>query len=135
MNKKIVILVVVLECVLAVLLIGVIGKAIENYNKEVACQAVYFTNADGEIYENGALIEVERPDRGFQLYYKLDPENTSDKSVTFTSSKPDDVEVSESGYVNFFEDTDVTITISTKNGKTATIILVPKRDMSGDVDI
>ena len=135
MNKKIVVLVVVVECIVAILMIGVIGIAIEASNREILCQEIYFINADGEIYDNGAIVEVERPDKGFQLYYKMNPENTTDKSVTFSSSKPDDVEVSESGYVNFFIDTDVTITISTKNGKSASIILTPKRDMNGDVDI
>ena len=35
MNKKVMILIVVIECVLSILLIAVIGKAIESYYKEV----------------------------------------------------------------------------------------------------
>ena len=135
MNKKIVILVVIVECILAILLISVLGKAIESLYREVDCQRVNFTTADGEILEDGAVVQVDRPDRGYQLYYTLYPDNTTDKAVTFTSSKPDVVTVSETGYVNFDIDTDVVITISTKNGKTATVVLMPKPKTNGNVEL
>ena len=133
MNKKVMILIVVIECVLAVLLIGVIGLAIESAYKEVTCQGVYFMTEDGQKLSDDDVIEVARPDKGYQLYYGFDPEDTTDKTVKYSTSKPDKVTVNESGYVTFIEDTDVVITISTKNGKTATITLVPKRNTHGTV--
>ena len=72
---------------------------------------------------------------GYQLYYKLDPENSTDVPVTFTNSKPDIVMIDETGLVMFREDTDVVITVSSKNGKTATITLVPKRNTHGTVEL
>ena len=182
MNKKIVILVVVVECILAILLIGVIGLAIESIIGEVQAQEIYFTVGGeettlkpsetgkgwttagngqyiltpGSIYrekekvlewlptpdhsddvepDQDIMIEVARPERGYQLQYVISPSNTSEQTVTFTSNKPDQVTVDESGYVTFFEDVDVSITVSTKNGRTATVILFPKRNMNADVEI
>ena len=133
MNKKIVILIVIVECILSVLLIGVIGLAIESSHNEVECQEIYFTTPEGVRLENGESIEVARPDKGYQLHYAILPDNTSDQAVTFTSGKPDYVTVNESGYVTFIEDVDAVITISSKNGKTATVTLVPKRKGSGTI--
>ena len=133
MNKKVMILIVVIECVLAVLLIGVIGLAIETAYKDVTCQGVYFTTEDGEILSEESVVEVARPDKGYQLHYGFDPEDTTDKTVKYSTSKPEKVTVNETGYVTFIEDTDVVITITTRNGKTATITLVPKRNTHGTV--
>ena len=93
MNKKIVVLIVIVECILAVLLIGVIGLAIESTYKEVGCREIYFTTPEGEKLDSDAILEVARPDKGYQLHYAMDPANTSDKSVTFTSGKPEFVTV------------------------------------------
>ena len=137
MNKKIMILIVIAECVLAVFLIGVIGLAIESTYSGVDCREVYFTTADGVRLTSEAVVEVSllEMQNGYQLYFKLDPEDTSDVPVTFTTSKPEIVMVSETGLVTFREDTDVVITVSSKNGKTATIQLVPKRSTHGTVDL
>ena len=137
MNKKIMILIVIAECVLAVFLIGVIGLAIESTYSGVACRDVYFVNEEGVRLTEDDSLMVEHPDWGYQLHYVLDPENTTDVPVTFTSSKEDEVLINENGYVTFLDErgTDVRITISTKNGKTATIKLVPKRNTHGNVDL
>ena len=135
MNKKVMILIVIVECILAILLIAVLGKAVESYNYEVGAQEIYFKTAAGERLENGEALQLERTDRGYQLYYEILPTNTSDKTVTFRSSKPDSVVVDQTGYVTFFDDVDVSITVTTKNGKSATVVLVPKRETSGTVVI
>lgn len=135
MNKKVMILIVVIECVLAVLLIGVIGLAIESAYKDVTCQGIYFMTEDGVKLTEEDVLEVARPDRGYQLYYGFDPEDTTDKTVKYMTSKPEKVMVNETGYVTFIEDTDVTVTIISSNGKTATITLVPKRNTHGTIDL
>ena len=135
MSKKMMILIVIVECVLAVLLIGVIGLAIESTYTDVTCREIAFTLPDGTILTADDVITVDRPDRGYQMYYVFTPEDTTDKTVTFSTNKPDKVLINESGYVTFIEDTDVTVTVLTKNGKTATITLVPKRDTHGTVEL
>ena len=49
MNKKIVILVVVVECILAILLISVMGLAIESYFNEVNAQEISFTTFTDDV--------------------------------------------------------------------------------------
>lgn len=135
MNKKIIVIVVLLECVLAILLVSFLGKAIETYFNEVSAREVCFLDEKGVPLEDDAIIEVERMDLGYQLAWRINPEKTSDKTIIFSSSKPDQVTVDDSGYVSFDLDTDVSITASTANGMTATVRLVPKRNTQGTVDI
>ena len=138
MNRKVVIIVVLVECILAVLLISFFGQAIFNNIRNVPANEVYFVNQDGVKIEEEA-IEVELSDSklSYQLYWKIEPEKVTDKSVEFISSKPDFVTVSKTGLVTFYVETDVSITIRTLDGsnKSDTIVLVPKRNTSGEVEI
>lgn len=156
MNKKVMILIVLIECILSILLIAIMGMAIENFFTETEADKIYFTTADGEILNPGTLykekegtvseieserivIEVSRPDKGYQLHWLIIAENTSDKSVTFKarSAKSDvEVTVDENGFVFFEEDVNATITISTKNGRTATVLLIPRqKDKTGTITL
>lgn len=49
MNKKVMILIVVIECVLAILLIAVIGKAMESLFYEVNARDVFFTTFTDDV--------------------------------------------------------------------------------------
>lgn len=139
MSKKIVILVVLVECVFAVLLISFFGQAIYNSNTNVLCQEIYFSYENGDKIEDDAVIEVTLSDssRSYKLNWVINPSNVTNKSVAFSSSKPNEVIVSEDGIVTFFTDTSVSITIKTMDGSamTDTIVLVPKRNTSGDVEL
>ena len=126
-----------IECVLAILLIAVLGKAIESYNKEVFCEEVHFVNEQGEIIDN-TTVRVKDLVQGCQLHYVVLPDDTTDQSVTFHSEKPNEVFVDETGHVTFLKPkspTTASITIATSNGKTATVTVAPERNMSGNVNI
>ncbi len=151
MNKKVMILVVILECVLSILLIAILGKALESFFIETEAMQVHFTTSDGRILEPGMryiekdgtiepiqseniVIEVERPDKGYQLHWEVITKETTDKTVTFSAYSLDpDVEVSvdENGFVYFEDDVAADITISTKNGRTATVRLRPRQKEKG----
>ena len=49
MSKKVMILIVVIECVLSILLIAVLGKALESYFYEVAAQEICFTTFTSDV--------------------------------------------------------------------------------------
>ena len=137
MNKKVMILIVIVECILAILLIAVLGKAIENYHQEVFCEEVHFVNEQGEIIDD-TTVRVKDVVQGCQLLYVIVPSDATDQSVTFHSEKPNDIFVDETGHVTFLKPTSPTtasITVVTKNGKTATVTVAPERDMSGIVHI
>ena len=139
MSKKIVVLAVFLECILAVFLISFFGKIIEDLRADVLCEDIYFTYETGEKIEDGVSIEVTLTDSkaSYQLYWALGPENVSNKEVSFTSSKPEYVVIDGTGNVTFFEDVDVVINIKALDGsgKTDSIMLIPKRNTSGGGDI
>lgn len=67
MNKKVMILIVVLECVLAILLIAVIGKAMESFFYEVSAREIYFTTFTSDvqaIIKEGQQEAFERTEDG-----------------------------------------------------------------------
>lgn len=104
MSKKIVLIVVLIECILAVLLISVFGQAIYNSGPKLVTE-IYFTYENGEKIEDGKQLVVTLTDskRDYQLYWEIDPENASDGSVKFTSSE-DGVVVDSNGKVTFIKD-------------------------------
>lgn len=139
MNKKLVILAVLLECILAVLLVSFFGKAIEDARKDVLCEDIYFVTETGEKIDDDVGIEVELSDTklSYKLYWKIIAKNTTKKEVEFVSSKPESVIIDQTGIVTFLEETDVVITIRATDGsgKSDSITLIPVRDTESDADI
>ncbi len=139
MNKKLVILAVLLECILAVLLVSFFGKAIEDARKDVLCEDIYFVTETGEKIDDDVGIEVELSDTklSYKLYWEIIAKNTTKKEVEFVSSKPESVIIDQTGIVTFLEETDVVITIRATDGsgKSDSITLIPVRDTESDADI
>ena len=130
MNKKIVFLVVVLECILAIFLVSFFGHAIEDDRRQILCQDLYFVDKDGVEIEDGTMIEYKLTDSNisYQLYWVMETSEASNKEVAFETDNPL-VTVNADGLVTFYEETDVVITIRALDGsgKTDSITLVPKR--------
>ena len=137
MNKKIVVLIVLLECIFAVFLVSFFGKAIEDARATILCKDIYFTNESGEKIEDGVMLEYTLTESNicYQLHWTLVADDTTKKEVEFISTDPS-VIVNKQGLVTFIEETDVRITIRATDGsgKTDTITLVPKRG-GGDIEI
>ena len=55
MNKKLVILIVLVECILAVLIVSFFGKVIEETRRDVLCQDIYFVDENGIKIEDGVF--------------------------------------------------------------------------------
>lgn len=140
MNKKIVYIVILIECILAVFLISFFGGAIYNAIRDVPVNELYFTYADGTKIEDDVALkfELKGSQNEYQLYWKVGPDNAADKTVKFTSSKEDFAYVDEDGTVTFFARTgDVTITVSSVDGGNVvdTIRIVLQKKDGGNVDI
>ena len=133
MNKKVVFLVVLLECILAIFIVSIFGHAIEDSRRQILCQDIYFVDANGEKIEDGEMIEYELvgSDINYQLYWVMETDKTSNKEVTFESSNSL-VKVNSEGLVMFIEEVPVVITVRAVDGsgKSDSITLVPK---SGDI--
>ena len=133
MNKKVVFLVVLLECILAIFIVSIFGHAIEDSRRQILCQDIYFVDANGEKIEDGEMIEYELvgSDINYQLYWVMETDKTSNKEVVFESSTAL-VKVNSEGLVMFIEEVPVVITVRAVDGsgKSDSITLVPK---SGDI--
>ena len=133
MNKKVVFLVVLLECILAIFIVSIFGHAIEDSRRQILCQDIYFVDANGEKIEDGEMIEYELvgSDINYQLYWVMETDKTSNKEVIFESSNAL-VKVNSEGLVMFIEEVPVVITVRAVDGsgKSDSITLVPK---SGDI--
>ena len=144
MNKKVVVLIVFLECVLAVLLVSFFGKVIEETRRDVLCQEIYFVDEDGmKIEDNMPIIitiDESTPIIRYKLQWKIVAVNTTDKTVN--------VEIDGDGvgydpgreelviYTDGFESpVEITIRVMDGSEKTDTITLIPVRENSGDIDI
>lgn len=133
MNKKVVFLVVLLECILAIFIVSIFGHAIEDSRRQILCQDIYFVDANGEKIEDGEMIEYELvgSDINYQLYWVMETDKTSNKEVIFESSNTL-VKVNSEGLVMFIEEVPVVITVRAVDGsgKSDSVTLVPK---SGDI--
>ena len=133
MNKKVVFLVVLLECILAIFIVSIFGHAIEDSRRQILCQDIYFVDANGEKIEDGEMIKYELvgSDINYQLYWVMETDKTSNKEVIFESSNTL-VKVNSEGLVMFIEEVPVVITVRAVDGsgKSDSITLVPK---SGDI--
>ena len=138
MNKKVVFLVVLLECILAIFIVSIFGHAIEDTRRQILCQDIYFVTESGEKIEDGEMIEYTITDANmtYQLYWVMETSETSNKEVVFESDN-DLVVVSADGLVTFLDDgQDAVIIIKAidGSGKMDSITLVPIRG-GGNVDI
>ena len=138
MNKKIVFLVVILECILAIFLVSFFGKAIEDARAERLCKEIYFVDENGEKIPDGVSIEYEFEGSviSYQLNWVLVAEDTTQKEVEFISNS-EFVIVSNTGLVTFLDTSasaDITVMAKDGSGKKDVITLMPKLKGGGNVD-
>ena len=145
MSKKVVILVVLLECILAILLVSFFGKVIEETRRDVLCKEIYFVNEYGMKIEDDVPIVVEldtlKPTR-YKLQWNIVAKNTTNKMVQ--------VEFSDDGaaYIGYDKGREelvispdlkksIVITVRVMDGseKTDTITLIPKMKTESDAEI
>ena len=91
MNKKLIILIVLVECILAVLIVSFFGKVIEETRRDVLCQDIYFVDENGIKIEDGVPIMIEIDDQSlkpirYKLKWKIITKSTTDKTVEVVAS-------------------------------------------------
>ena len=119
MNKKTLILVVLVECILAIVLISIFGKAIESLYQKTLCTEIYFVDDNGNRIEEDALIVVDINDSNldYQLKWVVVPDDASNKDVAFTASPSKYAVIDEYGKITFLqENVSITVVISTTDG-------------------
>jgi hypothetical protein len=144
MNKKIIVLIVLAECILAILLVSFFGKVIEETRRDVVCQDIYFIDENGLKIEDGVPIIVDidsdalKPIR-YKLKWKIITSKTTEKTVVIeTSDKSVSYDYGRGELViSPYCKKSVVITVRTTDGseKYDTITLIPNVDTNSDVEI
>ena len=138
MNKKIVFLSVVIECILAIFVVSFFGKAVEDARAEKLCREIYFVDENGEKIPDGQNIEVEFIGSyiSYQLNWKIIAEDATEKEVEFISNN-EFVIVNSLGLVTFLDkeaSAEITILAKDGSGKKDVITLMPKLKGGGDIE-
>lgn len=120
MNKKIIILILAVFCIISTILVSVFGKVPED-NTRIAVESISFidpTQKDNQcqLNENGTkIIYIERGTTQYQLHYVINPTDASEQEVYFELYSNSDVTeiatVSETGLITFYHEATVTVQI------------------------
>ena len=143
MNKKLMILIVALECVFAIFLISVFGPMVEALHTKVVVDDVYFVDEAGVRMENESSILVDLDEkRSYHFSYEVVTEEATDRTVEIVVDRDaTEIEILEDeegfGFTVRYKKKDITsvrIVLRAKDSsqKEAVITLV-KQD--ADVDI
>jgi hypothetical protein len=117
MNKKIIVLILTVFCILATIIISVFGKVPEDTSRVPVSTIMFVDNTteDGmcEVNEEGIkIILIEKGTTEYQLQYFINPSEATDQSVSFQIvSGIEYASVSETGVITFYEQSSVTVKI------------------------
>lgn len=119
MNKKIVALFLFVFCVVAVVAIGVFGK-VPDPASIIRVEKIYFIDPsrpendfECEVNEDGEkVIKIQRGNETYQLHWRIEPENATDKKVSFVKvANGDFFEIDANGLITFKEEVSITVKI------------------------
>lgn len=91
MNKKLIVLIVALECVFSIFLISIFGPMIEALHAKVVVQDVYFVDETGTRMEEDASVLVDLSGkRSFHFDYEVVTEEATDRTVEILHNRTDE---------------------------------------------
>ena len=134
MNKKLIVLIVALECVFAVFLISFFGPMIASLHEDVPVSVIYLVDENGDRLvpkedEDMPSVSISLPgDLDYHFALEVLEADATDKSVTVTTNRPaDEIEVrmdkNGRGFtVTFLNPTlkHVTVTVTANDGSSKT---------------
>lgn len=135
MNKKLIVLIVALECVFSVFLISIFGPMIESHSK-ILVEDIYLIDENREQLktpegEEMPTVKIDVPnDYDYEFRVGVKSDDATDKSYTVTHNRAEgDIEItmtSKGFRVTFLSEvTNVTVTVKAKDGsqKTANVLI------------
>ena len=91
MNKKLIVLIVALECVFSIFLISIFGPMIESLHSKIVVQDVYFVDDAGVRMEEEASVLVDLSEkRSFHFDFEVVTEEATDRTVDILHNCTDD---------------------------------------------
>lgn len=85
MNKKLIVLIVALECVFSIFLISIFGPMLEMLHTPSDVTAIYILDTNGNRLERGAVIELDRDARSYELSWEVLPDDAENPTVEVTA--------------------------------------------------
>ena len=113
MNKKIIILIVALECIFAVFLISVFGPMVESLHTKKSVKEIYFLDDKGNRMENDSSFFVDlQVSRSFHYEFVINPSDATDRTVKVIHNRSDEeieieMDANGSGFTVHFLSKDV----------------------------
>ena len=97
MNKKLIVLIVALECVFSVFLISIFGPMIEAIHSKVIVKDLYFVNDAGERMTEGETVTVNLDEsRSYHFDFEVVTEEATDRTVMILHNRTEDeIEIEE----------------------------------------
>ena len=91
MNKKLIILIVALECVFSIFLISLFGPMVESLHAKKLVEDIYFLGDSGERLEDDVLLYVDLDvSRSFHYDFVVGPDDATDKTAKIIHNRTDD---------------------------------------------
>jgi hypothetical protein len=106
MNKKMVILIEFIVCVMSIIIISIFGNMPEVWRDFEYCKTINFAEDN---------VELPNGTQEYQLIWFIGPQTATNKQVRFTASN-DNVIISSDGLVTFSRQEGVTIMVKTTDG-------------------
>ena len=136
MNKKLIILIVALECVFSVFLISIFGPMIESLHSKVLVSDLYLLDEDRvrlepDEDEEIPSVKIAIPnDFDYEFRVVVETEEATDRTYTVTHNRTDEdieIKMTKNGFrVTFISDVaNVTVTVKANDGslKTASVLI------------
>ena len=142
MNKKLSILILVLECLLGVFFVSLFGPMVESLHAKTLVREVYILDSDGVALENNAALTVDfSTSYSFHYGVAIGPEDASDRTVTVLHNKSDEeleivMDANGKGFTVFFfeEVSGVKITVRANDSSQKEAVITLNKRLT-DIDI
>jgi hypothetical protein len=94
MNKKLIVLIVALECVFSIFLISIFGPMLEMLHTPAAVTEIHVLDENGKPVERGTVIELDSDARSYELTWEVLPDDAENPELAITAFI-DDVEITD----------------------------------------
>ena len=103
MNKKLIVLIVALECVFAVFLVSIFGPMIESLHSQVIVTDLYFVDDSGERMEDGQTVTVNLSQSlSYDFKFAVETVDATDRTVDIIHNRADnEIEIIKTGEHSF----------------------------------
>lgn len=127
----------IVVCIIAVVVVSLIGVNPEIWKVYTPVSSVSFTNTDITFSENKKIITIDSGTKNYTLTYSVIPSNATNSDVSFSSSDESIATIDENGIVSIKRETGFNIIVIAKDGtkKSDSVSFIFKVSGGGGIDL